>query len=178
MTDYVLLKLSSMITDYGEEILGRMFADYESVYKSSVDDFLSKNSIPMEKRGECRTYIAINPNDSKIIGFFSIGVRCLQIPDGCGLSKTMLRKLNRSEDNVAQAYLLGQLSRAEGYKGFGRILIDEALKKIKEAYEIVGCRLVRIDCTDRLIGYYEEHGFHYVKKNADKDLKQMLMIID
>lgn len=44
MTDYVLLKLSSMITDYGEEILGRMFADYESVYKSSVDDFFSKNS--------------------------------------------------------------------------------------------------------------------------------------
>ena len=41
MTDYVLLKLSSMITDYGEEILGRMFADYESVYKSSVDDYLS-----------------------------------------------------------------------------------------------------------------------------------------
>ena len=88
MTDYVLLKLSLMISDYGEEILGRMFADYESVYKSSVDDFLSKNFIPMEKRGECRTYIAINPNDSKIIGFFSIGVRCLQIPDGCGLSRT------------------------------------------------------------------------------------------
>ena len=41
MIDYVLLKLSSMITDYGEEILGRMIADYESVYKSSVDDFLS-----------------------------------------------------------------------------------------------------------------------------------------
>ena len=44
MTDYVLLKLSSMISDYAEEILGRMFANYESVYKSSVDDFLSKNS--------------------------------------------------------------------------------------------------------------------------------------
>ena len=66
VTDYVLLKLSSMISEYGEEILSRMFADYESVHKSSVDDFLSKNSITMEKRGECRTYMAINPNDFPI----------------------------------------------------------------------------------------------------------------
>jgi len=36
VTDYVLLKLSSMISDYGEEILGRMSADYESVYKSVI----------------------------------------------------------------------------------------------------------------------------------------------
>lgn len=166
-----------MISDYGEELLNRMFADHESVYKSSVDDFLSKKSITMEKKGECRMYIAINTDDMKIIGFFSLGVRCLEIPDDCGLSKNLLKKMNRSEDNIAQAYLLGQLSRAEGYKGFGKTLIDEALLKVREAYDLVGCRLLRIDCMDKLIGYYEEYGFHYVKKNADKDLNQMIMVL-
>lgn len=178
MTDYVLLKLSALIPVYGENILNNMFAEYESAHQSSVDDFLSKNAIMMEKKGECRTYLAINPDDFNIIGFFSIGVRCLEIPDDCSLSKNMLKKLNRSEEKVAQAYLLGQLSRAEGYKGLGKILIDEALGKVREAYDIVGCRFIRIDCIDKLIGYYEDYGFHFVKKNSSKDLNQMIMALD
>ena len=89
----------------------------------------------------------------------------------------LLKKLNRSEDNIAQAYLLGQLSRAEGYPGFGKTLIDEAINKIREAQKIVGCRVVRIDCTDELIGYYQEYGLYYVRKNLHKNLNQMIMLL-
>jgi len=166
-----------MIEVFGEELLNRMFAAYESVYNSTVDDFLTRSSIAMEKRGECRTYLAIDLDDNGIIGFFSIGVRCVEVPDDCGLSKSMLRKMNRSKDDIAQAYLLGQLSRVEGHKGLGRILMDEALLKVREAYGLVGCRLVRIDCKDELVGYYEGHGFHFVRRNEAKDLNQMIMIL-
>ena len=91
--------------------------------------------------------------------------------------KAVAKKLNRSEDNIAQAYLLGQLSSVEGYPGFGKTLIDEAISKIKEAQGIVGCRVIRIDCTDELIGYYQEYGFYYVKKNLNKNLNQMIMFL-
>ena len=30
---------------------------------------------------------------------------------------------------------------------------------------------------DELIGYYQEYGFHFVKKNPDKDLNQMIMLL-
>lgn len=119
----------------------------------------------MEKKNECRTYIAYDVETSDIMGFFSLGFRCLDIPDDCGLSNTMLKKLNRSDEGVAQAYLLGQLSRAKRYKGFGKTLIDEALFRIKVAQDIVGCRVVRLDCVDELVGYYQEYGFHYVKSS-------------
>ena len=131
----------------------------------------------MEKKCECRTYITYDVETLEIMGFFSLGIRCLEVPDECGLSNSLLKKINRSEEGVAQAYLLGQLSRAEGFKGFGKILIDEALNRIRAAQEIVGCRVVRLDCADEFIGYYQEYGFHFVKKNPDKDLNQMIMLI-
>lgn len=89
----------------------------------------------------------------------------------------MLKKLKRSEENVAQAYLLGQLSRDKSCKGFRKILIDEAICKIKEAQKIVGCRVLRLDCTDELITYYQDYGFYFVKKNPNKNLNQMIMLI-
>ena len=131
----------------------------------------------MEKKCECRTYITYDVETLEIMGFFSLGIRCLEVPDECGLSNSLLKKINRSEEGVAPAYLLGQLSRAEGFKGFGKILIDEALNRIRAAQEIVGCRVIRLDCADELIGYYQEYGFHFVKKNPDKDLNQMIMLI-
>ena len=55
-------------------------------------------------------------------------------------------------------------------------LMDEALTRIREANAIIGCRAVRLDCTDELIGYYREYGFHFVKKNPDKDLNQIMFL--
>lgn len=177
MNDYELVRLSSLLSRFDESSVQRILGSFEPVTESSVDSFLTKNSIAMEKRSECRTYIAFKTGSWEIMGFFSIGFRCLDVPDDCGLSSTLLKKLNRSDEGVAQAYLLGQLSRAKEFKGFGKILIDEALARIKAAQEIVGCRTVRLDCADDLIGYYQEYGFHFVKKNPDKDLNQMIMLI-
>ena len=97
-----------------------------------------KGGFPMIRHHTCSNRLRGADFDSKtseIMGFFAIGFRCLEVSDDCGLSKTMLKKLNRSEEDIAQAYLLGQLSRAEGYPGFGKTLIDEAINKIKEAQD-------------------------------------------
>ena len=175
--NYDLIRLSFLLSRFGEEAVAKKLETFVPPFKSANDSFLAKMSIVMEKRSECRTYIAFDSETSEIMGFFAIGFRCLEVSDDCGLSKSMLKKLNRSEDNIAQAYLLGQLSRAEGYPGFGKTLINEAISKIREAQEIVGCRVVRIDCTDELIGYYQEYGFYYVKKNLRKNLNQMIMLL-
>lgn len=79
----------------------------------------------MEKKRECRTYIAVDIEHGSMLGFFALAMKCLDIPDECGLSNSMLRKLNRSESNVAQAFLLGQFSKSESMKGFGTTLMDE-----------------------------------------------------
>ncbi len=174
---FEIFTLSDLLSRYGEEAVAKKLETFVPAFKSANDPFLIKMSTVMEKKSECRTYIAFDRETSKIMGFFSICFRCLEVSDDCGLSKTMLKKLNRSEDDIAQAYLLGQLSRAKDYPGFGKTLINEAISKIREAQEIVGCRVVHIDCTDELIGYYREYGFYYVRKNLRKNLNQMIMLL-
>ena len=79
---------------------------------------------------------------------------------------------------VSQAYLFGQLARSkQSPEGFGDILIDYALKLFHEAKGIVGCRMVRLDCSDDLVLYYERHGFKLISKNQKKNLNQMMIFI-
>ena len=174
---YKVARLSSLLSRYGEEAVLKKLESFEPAFESQAGSFLTMNSIPMEKRSECRTYIAYDADTFTIMGYFSIGFRCLEVSDDCCLSNSMLRKLNRSEDNIAQAYLLGQISRAKGFRGFGKTLVDEAISKIKIAQDIVGCRIIRLDCTDDLVDYYDDYGFSFVDKNSRKNLNQMIMIL-
>ena len=174
---YKILNLSALLSLLSEGDVTKVLLSYNPANGLEHDDFLVNKAIMMEKKQECRTYIAVDTESYDILGYFSLAMRCLEIPDDCGLSNSMLKKINRSEEKVSQAYLLGQLSRCKHMKGFGKVLLNEAMARIKEANAIIGCKLVRIDCDDRLVQYYEGLGFFWVKKNDDKDLNQMITII-
>lgn len=133
----------------------------------------------MERRDLSRTYIAFDDSDKSILGYVSIGMKCIRIPKENLLSRNLLRQCNIDDSiGVAQAYLLGQLARSRcSPKGFGDTLIDFAVGKIREAKQIVGCRVLRLDCSDELLSYYEKHGFTQIRKNPDKDLNQMMIIV-
>ena len=82
------------------------------------------------------------------------------------------------ESKIAQSYLIGQLSRSKlSPKGFGSMLMADAMGLIGTANRIVGCRLVRVDCDDKLVGYYSCFGFRKLKKNGVGDLNQMAYIL-
>ena len=133
----------------------------------------------MEKRDLSRTYIAFNISDKSVLGFFTVGMKCISIPEETFLSRNLLRLCNiDSSTGVAQAFLLGQLARSRASpKGFGDVLIDHAVDIAREAKRLVGYRMLRLDCVDDLIPYYERHGFTMIRKNEDKDLNQMMIII-
>lgn len=92
------------------------------------------------------------------------------------------RLSHHSDNNVAQCYLLGQLGKADySYKGMGADLLEDAVAIVKQANELVGCRVIRLDCMDELIPYYEQHGFTYLcvtDPTEDKpSIYQMIQII-
>ena len=51
------------------------------------------------------------------------------------------------------------------------------MKSFSKGKEMFGCRMVRLDCKDELVRYYESYGFQRIKKNQDKDLNQMAVFI-
>lgn len=91
--------------------------------------------------------------------------------------------MNIDPDNDAtQGYLSGQLGRADNsYKGMGADLLDDAIEYVMIANEFVGCRVIRVDCADELIPYYEQHGFRYLcttEATSDKPpIDQMIYIL-
>jgi hypothetical protein len=157
-----------------------MLDGYQGYKGSDQERFLKEQAVIMEKKGMSRTYLALDPNDTgKILGYVSIGLRCMSVPDDTGVSGGFGKKMNIDpESKVAQSYLIGQLSRStDADSGLGRMLLKEALGMFDKANLIVGCRLVRVDCTDELIDYYKGCGFSRVTKNKAKDLNQMAYIL-
>ena len=63
---------------------------------------------------------------------------------------------------MAQSYLIGQFGKIDGYdKKIGNVVINYALNLIKEANRVVGCRVIRLDCVDALVNYYEKKRIHF-----------------
>ncbi len=101
------------------------------------------------------------------------------MPEDNILSNKMQKSMNiDSKTNIAQAYLIGQLSRSvDAPKGLGQYLFEIAFQKLNAARDVVGCRLARVDCIDVLVSYYEAQGFKRITKNADGDLNQLVAIV-
>ncbi|MBR7123612.1 MAG: hypothetical protein IKC93_01930, partial [Candidatus Methanomethylophilaceae archaeon] len=91
----------------------RMLDSFEPYIKSSTDDFLKRNAIAMEKRDLSRIFLALS-DDMRLLGFVTLGMKCMRVPAENLLSNKCLRLMNiESRTGVAQAYLLGQIARSK-----------------------------------------------------------------
>ena len=142
--------------------------------------FLRRSAIPNEKRDLTRTYLAIC-DGMQIAGYFSLNLRCGRILPDCGLSKSRLKELNIQPDtNVAQMYLIAQVGRADDSpKGFGKLLMAEAVNVLRRARDLIGCHVVRIDCkpAPSLIAYYEHYGFQRIRSDSGEGLMMMVLLL-
>ena len=176
-TSYGIVSLSEMILEYGEDGVNDIFSGFKSVHESDTEDFLHTKAIPMEKRDLSRTFIAMTP-DMRILGYVSLSIKCMRIPDDTLLSSNVQRQINvDSRTRVAQSYLIGQLSRSvDAPTGLGAELIGVAIGKIRGSKRNVGCRMVRLDCRDELVPYYQGQGFRMVAHDGDS-LNQMMTLV-
>jgi hypothetical protein len=168
--------LSWLIEDRGKKEVQKYLKSFKPYKDSDAGRFLLEKAIMMGNRDLSRTYLAINPIDDEILGFVTLGVKCLAIPKENLLPKGMLEDMFiDSKTGVVQAFLLAQLVRSENSpRGFGKELINLAMDVLINAKSLVGCRIVRIDCEDELVSYYIEKGFTLVRPNEEGTLNQML----
>ena len=176
---YELFSLSEIIANIGEESASDILSRFVCSKDHDREVYLHRNAIMMEKKAMSRTYIAIADND-RIVGYFSVGMKCMSVPDDILISNSLRKRLNvNSETGIAQMYLLGQLARSDDSEsGIGERLLSDALDVIHRAFVAVGCRAVRVDCTDDLVDYYVRHGFTFINRNGDDDLNRLVIILD
>jgi len=117
----------------------------------------------------------MDENLEKILGYFTLAFKCLSVDDSA-VDPEIVELMNL-KDNIAQAYLLGQLARSDDApKGLGKLMLGLALKKFITGKEMFGCNMIRLDCRD-LIEYYASHSFVPIGKNREKNLDQMAIFM-
>ena len=177
--NYELYSLRELIENVGEPRTVEVLHRFTCTKDPGLEIFLHRDAIMMEKKALSRTYVAIADDDS-VVGYFSVGMKCMGVPYDVPISGSLRKKLNvNNETGVAQMYLLGQLARSDdSEQGVGAKLLDDALDIIHSAFIAVGCHAVRVDCADDLVHYYRDHGFTFINRNPDDDLNRLVTIID
>lgn len=175
--DIMILPFREYIRIHGRDNAVSRISEYRCIRDSATEAFLHEKAIEMESRNLSRTYLAILPDNGKVIGYITLSIKCMTVPKENLLSGKVLRNMNiESRTGIAQSYLLGQPSRSsDAPKGLGTLLL--AFDRLSVAKDAVGCKMVRLDCHDELIPYYTDHGFKLIRKNDDGTLNQMMAFI-
>lgn len=174
-----LHRLSVLLEEYGDEKTLEIISSFSCSRDKDLESFLHKKAIPQDKKNISRTYVLIDDVDGMkiVIGYFTLALKCMTIHDGLALSNALKKRMNVN-NGVAQSYLIGQLSRADGcQKGKGRKMIEQAIQIFQKGKSLFGCCLVRLDCKDDLVSYYKDAGFECIGKNKEGNLNQMIIIL-
>lgn len=168
-----------MIETFGIDEVIDTLSTFRSVRDSATESFLKEKAIDMEIRDVSRTYLAVSDEEMNILGYITISIKCLMVPNKNELTGKMRKSMNiDTKKNIVQSYLIGQLSRsADSPKGLGKDLLDMAFDILSQAKDLVGCRMVRLDCHDEMVGYYSDYGFRLITRNENRTINQMMAFI-
>lgn len=99
------------------------------------------------------------------------------------MSKSLQKKLGKlaDKDENIPVFLIGQLGRSSEYDSktvSGSQLFEHCYELIGSARDIIGGRLILIECKriEKLCKFYEDKGYIDITENGD-DLKQYIRLI-
>jgi hypothetical protein len=172
--------LKKLISEIDENELSFKLSSFKCSAEPAAEEFLRNTAVRHEKNGISRTYLLMekdNTGEEIIKGFFTLAIKCFTTSKEHSIPDAVFKQMN-VDRGIAQAYLLGQLAKADDMeKGFGRERIVRAFDAFSKGKEMFGCRVVRLDCKDGLLEYYESCGFTFAGKNHNGTLNQMVAII-
>lgn len=137
-------------------------ADFECGH-TALDDWLRRHALTAQRMDAARTFVLVRGRE--VLGYFSLTMGSVQRADA---PTKLVRGLPRYPIGMV---LLARLAvdRREHGKGFGALLLAEALRKSVAAGEAAAARLIVVDAIDEsAIGFYARHGFIAVPEHPDR----------
>lgn len=133
-----------------------------STFTCGVDKFdswLKNEAKSQQKQGRVTTWLAIG-GDGEVVGYFSLRHSVFAARNH-ELSKTRARKFG-IEDGASSGILIAKLALHRKWrgKGYGLLLLDEALLKCVQVFDTAAYQLIMVDAASpELISFYEKRGF-------------------
>ncbi|MFL5245090.1 MAG: GNAT family N-acetyltransferase [Gemmataceae bacterium] len=131
--------------------------------KAPLDDFIHSLVGQYEKRKLGRTYVAVAPSTSRIVGYYTLANSSVPFQS---LPAAIAKRLPKHPVPVV---LLGRLAvdqTAQG-AGLGEFLLMDSLARCRELSEEIGIFAVEVLALDMAAkGFYEKYGFLPLEDNA------------
>lgn len=129
---------------------------------AALNDWLQKLAGQYERRDLARTYVATNPGESTVLGYYAISSHRVTYE---ALAVDQAKGLPRIDVPVI---LLGRLAvdRTTSGQGLGEFLLLDALRRANHIADQVGVRAVEVDAlNDRAKSFYHKYGFVTLSDN-------------
>lgn len=190
----MLISLEKFLEMASQELIQEVISDFYCAKDPDIEKFLKNENkaILYEKKSKSRTYFIFDEEGLEngqfaILAYFTIAMQTLKIPNGTAASQ--IRKLDglyakRGIESITEipSFLIGQLAKNDKYSAeiSGSRILDYALSVIYKAQEIVGGRVVFIECQDipQLIDFYSRNEFRCFRKDPEDGLVQMIRMFN
>jgi predicted N-acetyltransferase YhbS len=120
----------------------------------ALSDFLKKFALQNQQHQTARTYVAARAN--RVVGYYTLAAGSVE------REETTARVAKGLAGHPVPVILLARLAVdvSEKGKGLGASLLVDALQRVVQAAEIVGCRAVLVHAKDEAAkGFYQRFGF-------------------
>lgn len=124
--------------------------------KPALDEFILRRAGQYEKRSLGRTYVAVRPADSRVLGYYTLAAGSIAFQN---LPDEIARRLPGHPVPVALLARLAVDREAQG-RGLGEALLFDALRRCLELAHGIGIHAVDVEAIDyQARSFYVRFGF-------------------
>lgn len=205
MSGYIGINLRDILLDesLGESTAKSILSTFSCPLNPDVEHFLKNVAIEFAKQSISSTYLimALFKNEYVLVGYFTLANKVFCINKNCLPNRKWRSRISKfgQFNRTIQRYtlsapLIGQVGKnfTNNYNKLitGDELLKLALDKVREMQNIVGGKIVYLECEakDNLLDFYARNGFvNFGMRKLDRDetdklsgeeLVQMLKYID
>lgn len=156
--------------------------DHFSCSRSTfIQEFATRHIASYEQAGESRTYLFLEEERNRLLGFFTLGMSSVEwgkVRESQGWKAAFTKKERRAieqsmfgKKGFIGVYTIGELVRADGVSSEelpGYIILASAIEKISAARDIAGGRFVLVDSRKKLFEHlYKPVGFIQIDERSN-----------
>ena len=184
MNGFIIVNLLDLLNQYGDEYVKNILSDFSCPVHKDVENFLLVKAIEFARQGYSQTHLVFASYKDKpvLVGYFTLANKYIAIKSSSRvISKNMQRRLSKfghyneeTKSYYISALLIGQLGKNKNYVNLitGSELLRLACETVKEVQNIVGGKVVYLECEDkeRLKEFYKTNGFYdFGQRQLDRD---------
>lgn len=187
MNEFTPINILNMINSIGEDATKLVLSNFSCPLNSDIEMFLSQNAIEFAKKKISMTYIVMN-DSGQFAGYFTLTHKPITIKNE-SLSNTTRKRLARFSryDTSTDSYHTSAFLIAQFGKNFasnlntpftGNILMNIAMKVLKQAQYLVGGNILFLECEDhpKLLKFYQDNRFlSFGKRNLENDQSKYIV---